>query len=701
MEFEHLADDELDLELLIRGTKEIKGLDRQGKVIRLCQLSRNKSSALPTASNNIMSDVDNIYQCQARLQNILQTVESSFRQNNADQLKICRSRLMHYQLRLSLITDSFITANANKSLAKIKQILARIQDFMLHQPSTNPDAKEDIDILPGDRETLQRLRDPLLQSSVKESQQQPLIEDREQQPAVVNQQAQGQVEDEKQDLHQEQQIIAQQQQLLRQQQERQYWEQCRQQQEQIHQQQLQQFQQQQQELQHLLQQERTKRQQIENQMGLLQHRQQEQYQQHPNVSQHDKSSPSVNWPLDYPGQIPPHAIPGVDQLPHDLRNDFMRFLRSQNRPNTPRSGGQVQNSARFTQPVHKWPFEYSGQPNIIQLGEFLNQVNTFADTEGIDEQTLLRSIKHLLKGRALQWYTRSYLYLTSWETFRLEIKQEFLPPNYSEIIKQDLYLRFQGSNESFTSFYRDLVAAFEIVEPAISESEKLFIVKSHLNPDYSPIAAASRARSIKELVVVCKDFEVSRSYAIRGRSSLTPRTYWPKQETSSFQRASTNRTENPSRQILTRQPFHTAQLNMMELNREEEDDWNAQEIREHEAMQQDIALRNETAANVAEEVNAVRLQNNFRDRQTTNSQNIGNGEQRSRELASTIICWQCENPGHTYPNCPNQKLYIFCYSCGKKGCTTRNCEACISRWKQLDSSNVSQQSGNRRWENPQ
>ncbi|XP_055522933.1 uncharacterized protein LOC129717114 [Wyeomyia smithii] len=607
MEFEHLADDELDFELLIRGTKEIKGLDRQGK------------------------------------------------------------------LRLSLITDSFITASANKSLAKIKQILARIQDFMLNQPSTNPDAKEDIDILPGDRETLQRLRDPLLQSSVKESQQQPLIEDREQQPAVVNQQAQGQVEDEKRDLHQEQQIIVQQQQLLRQQQERQYWEQCRQQQEQIHQQQLQQFQQQQQELQHLLQQERTKRQQIEIQMGLLQHRQQEQYQQHPN--------------------IPLHSIPGVDQLPHDLRNDFMRFLRSQNRPNTPRSGGQVQNSARFTQPVHKWPFAYSGQPNIIQLGEFLNQVNTFADTEGIDEQTLLRSIKHLLKGRALQWYTRSYLYLTSWETFRLEIKQEFL--------KQDLYLRFQGSNESFTSFYRDLVAAFEIVEPAISESEKLFIVKSHLNPDYSPIAAASRARSIKELVVVCKDFEVSRSYAIRGRSSLTPRTYWPKQETSSFQRASTNRTENPSRQILTRQPFHTAQLNMIELNREEEDDWNAQEIREHEAMQQDIALRNETAANVAEEVNAVRLQNNFRDRQTTNSQNIGNGEQRSRELASTIICWQCENPGHTYPNCPNHKLYIFCYSCGKKGCTTRNCEACISRWKQLDSSNVSQQSGNRRWENPQ
>ncbi|XP_055543282.1 ras guanine nucleotide exchange factor R-like [Wyeomyia smithii] len=694
MELEHLADDELDFEWRIRGLKETKGQDKLGKLTRLRQVLKNKSVSLPTTSSHIMSDVDNIYQCQARLQNILLNVEMAIRQNNAEQLKMCRSRLMHYQLRLSLITDSLIVANANKSLAKIKQTLARIQDFLMNQPTTNSEVKGDAGDVAGDAETLQKLENPQLQSSMKESQQtKEQIQNQEppqqqtaeqilmQQQREANQQLQHQLEDERRKLHQLQLQLQQEQQLLSRQQQQQHdshqWEQWQNQQEQMHQQQVQQLQLQQQELQHLLQQERAKRQQLENQMGHLQQQQQ-------NFSQQQE-----------PGLL--HSIPGVDQLPHDLRNDFMRFLRTQHRPNTPRSSGQAQSSDRFTQPVHKWPFEYAGQPNIIQLGEFLNQVNTYADTEGIEEQTLLRSIKHLLKGRALQWYTRSYLHLTNWEVFKSEIKQEFLPPNYSEIIKQDLYLRFQGPNESFTTFYRDLVAAFEIVEPAISETERLFIVKSHLNSDYTPIAAASRVSTVRELVTVCKDFEVSRSYSMRGRSATTYRSLWNKPE----QRPGTNRMDIPNRPSFNRQPHYTAQINSMELSSELEENLSPQDILEREMLQHDIALRNEVDSNNVEEVNALRLQNNSRERPAMNPHPPTSGEQRTREWTPSIICWQCEKPGHTYPNCPNPKHYLFCYSCGRKGCTTRNCEACISRWRQLDSTNGPQHPGNRSWENPQ
>ncbi|XP_055542797.1 ras guanine nucleotide exchange factor R-like [Wyeomyia smithii] len=501
-----------------------------------------------------------------------------------------------------------------------------------------------------------------------------------QQQREANQQLQHQLEDERRKLHQLQLQLQQKQQLLSRQQQQQHdshqWEQWQNQLEQMHQQQVQQLQLQQQELQHLLQQERAKRQQLENQMGHIQQQQQ-------NFSQlGDTANPSLD--------LNRQQEPG-------LLNDFMRFLRTQHRPNTPRSSGQAQSSDRFTQPVHKWPFEYAGQPNIIQLGEFLNQVNTYADTEGIEEQTLLRSIKYLLKGRALQWYTRSYLHLTNWEVFKSEIKQEFLPPNYSEIIMQDLYLRFQGPNESFTTFYRDLVAAFEIVEPAISQRERLFIVKSHLNSDYTPIAAASRVSTVRELVTVCKDFEVSRSYSMRGRSATTYRSLWNKPE----QRPGTNRMDIPNRPSFNRQPDYTAQINSMELSSELEENLNPQDILEREMLQHDIALRNEVVSNNVEEVNALRLQNNSRERPAMNPHPPTSGEQRTREWTPSIICWQCEKPGHTYPNCPNPKHYLFCYSCGRKGCTTRNCEACISRWRQLDSTNGPQHPGNRSWENPQ
>lgn len=319
----------------------------------------------------------------------------------------------------------------------------------------------------------------------------------------------------------------------------------------------------------------------------------------------------------------------------------------------------------------------------MKLGEFLNQVNTYAVTEGMDDQSLLRSIKHLLKGRALQWYTRSYLDLTTWEIFKAEIKQ-----------------RFQGPNEAFTSFYRDLVAAFEIVEPSIPESEKLFILKSHLNSDFSPIAAASRSSSVRELVIVCKDFEVSRSYSTRGRAS-TARALATLPEPQPFQRPIINRMDSANRPQLNRQHFGTAQVNMIDVSQDEQEEFDPVNVRDREAFQLDLAFRNESTLNAVEEINALRAQTNWRGRPSDNAPQALVEDNSNRNLQTVPVCWQCENPGHMYMKCPNQKRFLFCYSCGKKGCTTRNCDACILRWRQLDVQNVSQVPGNRNWENSQ
>ncbi|XP_058817647.1 putative uncharacterized protein DDB_G0271606 [Topomyia yanbarensis] len=718
MELEHLNPEELEFELMVRTVQGLRGKDSNWKITKLSQLisKENNGGALtPTSSSHVLSDVDSIYQCQAKLPQIRQALESALRKKDEGQIKIYRSRLLHYRFRLSIISDSLITANANKTLVKIDKTLERIEAFLVNMSVVNSEQQEndpDPEEVPGDPETLQRLKIAQLQSSIKEASQQQQQLEQELQEQLLQQQLQqptnqpvpdDQREQEKQ-MHQQQ--MEQQQQQLQQQQEmiRQHQQQLRQEQQlrlqqqrqgQQLQQSLDQMQQQRQQLEQQLHQEQIQRQQIEAQLR---------EQQNQGVFRQgfqNNSIPGHGDPYLRNQSGMPQQQRELDNIPPHLREDFIRFLGSQGRPNTPTMSNLQATPNRFSQPVHKWPFEYTGQPNIIQLGEFLNQVNTYADTEGIDEQTLLRSVKHLLKGRALQWYTRSYIHLTSWEVFKSEIKQEFLPPNYSEIIKQDLYLRFQGSNESFTTFYRDLVAAFEIVEPALSESEKLFIMKSHLNSDYTPIAAASRAITVKDLVAVCKDFEVSRSYSIRGRASTTPRIPWNKSETPAFQRPVTSRVDNPNRQLFNRHPFNTAQVNTLELKPDGEEDWNPLEIQEREAFQQGVAMQNEITASATEEVNAVRLQQNWKERTATEPQQPSSSEHRTRNSVPTIICWQCENPGHTYPNCPNQKRFLFCYSCGKKGCTTRNCEACILRWKQLESVNISQHSGNRSWENSQ
>lgn len=298
---------------------------------------------------------------------------------------------------------------------------------------------------------------------------------------------------------------------------------------------------------------------------------------------------------------------------------------------------------------------------------------------------------HLLKGRALQWYSRSYLKINTWTDFKNQIKREFLPPNYSEIIKQDLYLRFQGPNESFASFYRDLLAVFEIVEPAMLESEKLFILKSHLNAEFIPIATASRCITVQDLVNVCKDFEVSRSYLTKNRNATLSRPAWTRSD---------NQQLMPHRPALlqhsTKQPLHRMDDRHHQVNAV------AQDIPQQEehiptSVQRELdyleaAFNEEAVHDNVGEINAVRSQVRF-PRNTTAGGNsaIASTVNQTRQ---PLACWQCENPGHTYPSCPNPKTFLFCYTCGKKGCTTRSCENCVTRWRQLTTTERKGHSGN-------
>ncbi|XP_062705502.1 uncharacterized protein LOC109425487 [Aedes albopictus] len=735
MDLNQLTPEEIDFELLLRNTTGIRGKNLEWKISRLQQLldSEQDGSPAPRYSSHVVSDMDSIYHCQTTISPIFHALNAAFKQQNEAQVTSLRSRLLHYKFRLSLITEATILDEAKKSLTKICNALHQIDEFLNDKNIEHQSDTKDPEDLPSDPETLKRLKIAQLQSSIDEADKQQKVLQQELQRTIQDGQIPQRSPDQdnvfstlqqQQQSHMQQQnpnpTKSQQQHGLTQQYSQEILDplqhptlsgQHQQQQTEQSQQRgfqpeqrlhllLNQMQLQQQQLEQQLRQEQQRRQQLEWQLQHQQHQQSVAA-----VQQQANYAPNYTY-----GSISGYWGPqnqresGIAQEPQ--RTGLTPPVGVPSRPNTPRSSNQPANSNRFLQPVHKWPFEYAGENNIVKLGEFLNQVNTYAVTEGMDDQALLRSIKHLLKGRALQWYTRSYLDLTTWEIFKAEIKQEFLPPNYSEIVKQDLYLRFQGPNEPFTNFYRDLVAAFEIIDPPITESEKLFILKSHLNSDFSPIASASRSGSVRELVSVCKDFEVSRSYAIRGRASTAARTPGSRPEVSAFQRPAPNRIDrnpvnNVNRFPMNRQPFGIAQVNMMELNQDNEEDLDLGNIREREAFQQDIALRNELAMNVVEEVNAMRTQNDWRARPADNILEVPVRESSNRDLATAVVCWQCDSPGHTYLRCPNPKRFLFCYSCGKKGCTTRNCDACILRWRQLETQNAPQVPGNRNWENPQ
>ncbi|XP_065084931.1 bromodomain-containing protein DDB_G0280777-like [Ochlerotatus camptorhynchus] len=241
MDLDHLTPEELDFELAIRSAKGLKGQDRNWKTLRLLQLISKENgggAAAPTASSHVLSDVDSIYQCQAKLPPISQALESALRQNDEDQVRVCRSRLLHYRFRLSVISDPTITVNAKNTLAKIDKTLERIEEFLVNLACANPDNEEDNpdpEELPGDPDTQQRLKIAQLQSSIKEaSQQQQLLEQelqqqlhqqqqqlqqQEYQPTPENQHELYEQQQQHRQLQQQQDIIRQHQRQLQEQQQ--------------------------------------------------------------------------------------------------------------------------------------------------------------------------------------------------------------------------------------------------------------------------------------------------------------------------------------------------------------------------------------------------------------------------------------------------------------------------------------------------
>lgn len=366
----------------------------------------------------------------------------------------------------------------------------------------------------------------------------------------------------------------------------------------------------------------------------------------------------------------------------DVRDEIIRFLLNNRQQSDARinprevNNGRAtpSNRQRFTQPIFKWPFSYAGKQDILELAVFLNRVKTYADTEDVDEYSLLRGIKHLLRGRALEWHTRNYNHFNTWNEFKDQIKAEFLPSSSSQLIKRDLYWRFQGQEETFSKYYQDLLALFEVVEPPLSSQDKFFILKSNLNPEFAAVASASRALSVSDLVAVCKDYDNVKMFSQNNKTSQNPRMGLSESTRVAPSYPRIARNSAPAIAWNRPTPVRNHQVNIVEEEELDLDAVNPDHQQSEEAYTQEGAANFQSGEVQVDEVNALRSRGSWTSH--------GTKPPESTNISAAISCWQCEQPGHLFTACRNPKTFLFCYRCGKKGFTSRNCTDCLVRMTQ-------------------
>lgn len=585
MDILHLSSSELEYELLLRNAPEAASRNRREKTGRLRALlqQETRSMAVPVSADHVIDQAEHLTLCNNMLVSLRERCKDALEEENANELAVCRSKLLHYRGRLALITDRKHANVVNKLEAKVAGLIQGVTEFLTNatvlEGEGNQQEPWDEPLLPDDKDLLDRLRNSRLQSSTRADQ------GRQSNPGDPGQQPRGSIQ--------------------------------------------------------------------------------------------------RNWNAEN-GR-------GANAGQEDLRDDLIRFLlrdrNNNNRNNEPRAHPPNIHNRRSFQPIHKWPFTYSGEQNVMQLATFIRQVKIFADTEEMDEQTLLRGIKHFLRDRALEWYTRNYARFVNWEFFKREIKAEFLPANHSHLIKRDMYWRQQGQDESFDKYSHDMQALFELVEPEMDPQEKFFTLKSNLNLEFSGIATASRTATVDELCAVCKDYDSTKLFSQKNKAAVVPRSALMEP---SLATPFVNRTPKPTHSGYSWN--RSFQQKPQQLNVIDED---CLEVAAVTVSSGTETFRGEDAIQAGDEMFegeqelcAVSGQARWNP-----GGQAGGNNQRDRTVA--ISCWQCGQQGHIFPTCDKPKTYLFCYRCGKKDTTSRNCVDCFARMSQaLPTSSSRQNQGN-------
>lgn len=293
---------------------------------------------------------------------------------------------------------------------------------------------------------------------------------------------------------------------------------------------------------------------------------------------------------------------------------------------------EANNRHRRPIPINQWNIKFSGEDNSLSLSEFLGEVELYAESELFSNEELFASAVHLFTGYARKWYKANYWELTSWKELVDALKEEFQPEYYDFLLLSEIDARLQGKEESFSSFFAEMLILFGKLGKGMTEDHKIYILKKNMLRTYAVAIAAIDIVSVRQLAVICKRLDSTKqlqeqhqnvSQASFGRHYVEPSYKTPLQ---------------------VRKPFRQ-QVNVVDLPDEIED--------------VDRGVREDVCA--------------FRRREPRADFNGPRNQFPSNPR--NVVCWNCDLPGHIFRTCQAERK-VFCFICGFKNATVYTCPNC-------------------------
>ena len=153
---------------------------------------------------------------------------------------------------------------------------------------------------------------------------------------------------------------------------------------------------------------------------------------------------------------------------------------------------------------------YNGNPNHDVL-RWLNEFEFIANARGWDDATKLIKVQAYLTDVARDWYIlkvqNAPTAIATWEVFTKLIKDDFLPVDHDDYLREELYNRVQGNYEPVHNYIIAKRMLCRRLNPTMLTAEVLHYISKGLKPEIKRMLRAFKPKTIEELIETSKEIE--------------------------------------------------------------------------------------------------------------------------------------------------------------------------------------------------
>ncbi|XP_055913098.1 uncharacterized protein LOC129946788 [Eupeodes corollae] len=162
---------------------------------------------------------------------------------------------------------------------------------------------------------------------------------------------------------------------------------------------------------------------------------------------------------------------------------------------------------KCTERLGKWGVKFTGDSGGASINSFLERVEELRLANDVPESHLFKSASELLAGRALMWFRSVREDLGDWQELVKELKAEFLPANYDDLLLEEINRRSQGKEETFGAYLTTMRTLFRRLSEPLSEGRMLSILKKNVDPFYQVQIASAKPETVKELAILGRELD--------------------------------------------------------------------------------------------------------------------------------------------------------------------------------------------------